>query len=237
MARWREGLRACLLLSLPSCPLAILPASVSAQDARPTAAQEIESFRESILTYFGFTESAAAYLRGIPLEIQDWSSNTGGGSWDPVNKVIHLKTLQQEAAVGAFAMAWWDQRRLEDTQAPLRLARAVVRLARRKSSTGVSALARSYVAGDSERGWAGYFCGDGGRCADLDGLGAPDFDFSPGAPRARVLDREIFAGLAAWTMGRYRSGSRALPRELWEFYEPLFTGKIFRTPYYEGGVP
>jgi len=74
-------------------------------------------------------------------------------------------------------------------------------------------------------------------CADPLNLKDTDFDLSLGARDARVLDREMFAGLAAWTMGRYRSGSRALPKSLWPFLSPIFTGRIYRTPYYDGGIP
>lgn len=251
----RRAARHIPLLLLTAATLAAAPAP--AQEVLPSPEQELASFRDSILTYWGFTQKAADWLRAnTRLEIQDWSSNAGGGSWDPVLKTVRLDSLQQEAAVRAYAMAWWDQWRIEHPHGPLRLAEAVVKLSRSSRPKEAAALARSFVQGDPATGWAGYFCGAAKparlapdstgqaeapskrpACADPDGLGAPDFDLTSGAPRALVLDREIFGALAAWTMGRHRSGTRPLPESLASFLDPLFTGEIYRTPYYEGGVP
>ena len=54
---------------------------------------------------------------------------------------------------------------------------------------------------------------------------------------SKKKDGALFAALASWTMGRHKSGAHALPKRLWKYFDPLFTGKIYRTPWYDGGVP
>jgi hypothetical protein len=171
--------------------LLLLAASLCFAQGDPAATGgEVESFRDSILHYYGFTPEAADAIRAgiVRLEIMDWQSTKGGAHWDQKARTLKLESTQQRAAVRAFAQVWWDVAR--STTAP--------------SGTALEAeLARTPLK----------------------------------KKFGKLKDGELFAELAAWTMGRTQSGARALPKSLWKYFEPMFTGKIYRTPYYDGGIP
>jgi len=171
---------------------AICGAPALAQPTHDTATGgEAESFRDSILRYYGFSQAASDAIRAavVRLEIEDWESQAGGVSWDPSAKTLKLKGTQQQAAVQAFARVWWDVKQSSAAETGRTLAAEVAKSAVLKKEFGTL---------------------NGG---------------------------DLFAALAGWTMGRYKAGAHALPKRLRKQFDPMFTGKIYRTPWYDGGVP
>lgn len=83
--------------------------------------------------------------------------------------------------------------------------------------------------------WNGYFSAEAGQ-ADFNNL-TDTFDFGPinNLSQSKVQDWEIFASFSSFTMGQFKTGPRALPEFMWEFFEPMFTGELKVKPYYEGG--
>lgn len=133
------------------------------------------AFVERVMQSRHFTPEAQDWLRGmVNLRVDNLSSTTGGGYWQPETNEVRLYTAQDEAAVHELAHAWWHYRRepLKDD-----MIEATVRLSQERDPRyrDTANLAHGYVHGIPEQNWPGM-----------------------------LVDRndwEMFAGLASGTMG------------------------------------
>ena len=206
----------------------------SSQPTAPTSFSDTNSFRNYILSTYGFTSHAQDFIKNnSTITVKDLSNSCGGGGWRPWDKTVELNCAQHEAAVHELAHVWWHTRRIQNPQEAKGLARDLVRLADGDGTSQAVSFARGYVYGTGD--WSRY-CTDKG-CADVHNIVDGDFDLTESASNAKINDWEIFAGFSSWTMGKFQSGSHVLPSYLWQYFEPQFTGNIQITPYYDGGHP
>lgn len=192
------------------------------------------AFRQQLFALFGFTRQAAEYIAGTSsFDVHKPDTTQGGGGWCPWDRLVLLNGSQREAAVHECCHVFWhDYRRMYPNLAR-DLARDVVRLAdmdprRFPHCRAAIEFARGYVNGIGT--WKGMYATDRGKVADVHHLTDDDFAH-------RVIDWEIFAGFCSWTMGRFKDGPHRLPRFMWRYFEPVFTGTIHARPYYDGGPP
>ncbi|MCJ7792440.1 MAG: hypothetical protein MUP45_00455, partial [Candidatus Marinimicrobia bacterium] len=137
-----------------------------------------------------------------------------------------------------LAHAFWDKQLRGNPEIRKELVYDLIELALMNSEENSQyseaiKMAQIYVFGTERfNGWKGMFCNRDGQnknCASSY-LHPTNEDFDQ-----FINDHEIFAGLASWQMGQYKSGPHVLPEFMWKYYEPLFTGEIQTIPYYEGG--
>ncbi|MBI2018620.1 hypothetical protein HYS96_02830 [Candidatus Daviesbacteria bacterium] len=210
----------------PSPSPSVVPSSFSSADV----------FRDYILNAYGFTATAADFIkRNSTITVNDLSDSCsgGGGFWIPATRNVQLNCAQHEGTVHELSHVWWHTFRLQNPEMVKGLARDVVRLADGDGSSIAVAFARTYVYGDGGS-FKGMYCNNG-CVADVHNLQDSDFDLTEAASNAKINDWEIYAGLSSWTVGRFKTGSRALPSYFWKYFEPQFTGTIQITPYYDGG--
>jgi hypothetical protein len=141
-----------------------------------SASQEAAwAFADEVMREHHFTPGAQKWLRAnANLRVDDLTSRSGGGYWQPATREVRLFTAQHEAAVHELAHAWWHDRRepLKD-----QMIEATIRLSDEPDPRyrDTMKLAYGYIHGIPEQGWAGM-----------------------------LVDRndwEMFAGLASGTMG------------------------------------
>ncbi|MDP3973826.1 MAG: fibronectin type III domain-containing protein [Candidatus Daviesbacteria bacterium] len=220
------------LQSLSSTPV---NSNSSSSFTVPASFGTADIFRDVILSAYGFTDNASKFIKdNSKISVTDLSGScAGGGGWQPQSQTVTLNCAQHEAAVHELAHVWWHTFRLQNPEMAKGLARDLVRLANGDGSATAVAFAKTYVQGDGGS-FEGMYCTDNG-CADVQNIKDSDFDLTEAASNAKIIDWEIFAGLSSWTMGQFKSGTRALPSYLWKYFEPMFTGVIQVTPYYSGG--
>lgn len=202
----------------------------------PASFSSAESFRDFIFSMYGFKEAVQDFIKAnSEITVNDLINQCGGGGyWIPVNKMVQLNCTQHEAAVHELSHVWWHTYRLQNPDMVKDLARDVVRLADGDGSQAAVDFAKGYVDGIGT--WKGMYCTDVG-CADPHNIQDSDFDLTEATTNAKIIDWEIYAGFTSWTMGKFKSGSHALPEYMWKYFEPEFTGSIQLTPYYDGGHP
>jgi hypothetical protein len=172
---------------------------------RPTPA----AFLDDLFARFPFAAQAQDWLRAaVRLEIENWRSTDGGGTWDAGRGLVRLYTVQYEAAIHELAHAVWEGRR-HDRLLRDRLVAGVQRLAEDADPRWerVRTLARHYVYGIAEQ--PGF----------EQGMLLPEAERGRGGgPAGEWNDWEIYAGLASGCM----ADVRLLPPYLRGFYEGLF---------------
>lgn len=209
--------------------------TTSGSSPPPSSFSSANSFRDYILNTYGFTETAANFIKNnstITVGQLSGSCN-GGGEWIPASKTVQLNCIQHEAALHELSHVWWHTYRLQNPEVVKGLARDLVKLADGDGAATAVAFAKTYVSGDGGS-FKGMYCNNG-CVADVHNLQDSDFDITESAANAKINDWEIYAGLSSWTMGRFKSGSHALPAYMWKYFDPEFTGTIQITPYYDGG--
>jgi hypothetical protein len=164
---------------------------------------------DELFAQFPFAAQAQDWLRtAIRVEVLDWASTDGGGTWDPVQDLVHLSSVQYEAAIHELAHAVWQERRRDRLRRDA-LVTAVLRLAKDADPRWerVHALARQYVCGIAEQ--PGF----------EQGMLLPEAEWGHGGgPQGEWNDWEMYAGLASGCM----ADVRLLPPYLRPFYEGLF---------------
>jgi hypothetical protein len=141
----------------------------------PEQSDAMWAFVGRVMREHYFTPGAQEWLRAnVNLRVDDLSSTSGGGYWQPETREVRLFTAQHEAAVHELSHAWWHYRRepVKDE-----MIEATVRLSAEKDLAyrDASKLAFGYVHGIPEQNWAGML--------------------------VERNDWEMFAGLASGTMG------------------------------------
>lgn len=157
--------------------LKLAPPSSARQSAQSGEGEQWQ-FVERVMQQYHFTHDARGWLREhVRLHVDDLTSKTGGGYWQPATNEVRLFTAQDEAAVHELAHAWWHYRRetLKDD-----MIEATVRLSAEKGRqyADMAGLAFGYVHGIPAQNWPGM-----------------------------LVDRndwEMFAGLASGSMGDMR---------------------------------
>lgn len=164
------------------------------------------AYLEEVFHYFPFTTAAQTWLReNIRVEVQHLQRTSGGGYWDPGQRLVMLYTAQYEAAIHELAHAWWHDRRLALKDA---LVASVTRLERERALfPQIGRLADHYINGIATQ--PGF---EKGMLLPVDSWG------SGGGPRGEWNDWEMYAGLASGCM----ADIRLIPAYLREFYLPLF---------------
>ncbi|MCK4355333.1 FlxA-like family protein, partial [Candidatus Parcubacteria bacterium] len=203
-------------------------------DKTPVVANE---FRNNIFSYYGFNPEASLFISNNSiLTVLDPLDYSGGGTWYPDNETITLNGEQHKSAVQGLSHVWWHAYRIEHPETAKDFAKDIVKLANLNPAQNpdiVNAIdfAEDYVYG-IDGGMESYYCSDIG-CADVYNISAQDFDFTKTGDKAKIIDWEIYSGFCSFTMGKFKQGARALPGFMHQYFEPLFTGDILVSPYYE----
>lgn len=149
------------------------------EDARATSLAPVQSqewdFVRAVMRERHFTPEAQDWIEAnVNLQVEDLSSTSGGGYWNPSSREVHLFTAQHEAAVHDLAHAWWHYRREKGKE---EMIEATVRLSAEQDSRygELARLAFGYVHGIPEQPWEGLL--------------------------VTRNDWEMFAGIASGTMG------------------------------------
>lgn len=171
-------LRASKALEQITRALGLLRNAAPGESGSGVSQQDAWAFVDRVMREHSFTPGAQEWLRrNVNLRVDNLSSATGGGYWQPANREVRLFTAQDEAAVHELAHAWWHDRRhpVKDT-----MIEAVVRLSQEKDPryADTARLAFDYCHGIPSQNWAGML--------------------------VERNDWEMFAGLASGTMGDMR---------------------------------
>lgn len=199
-----------------------------------------DDFRETIFKQYGFTQAAQNYIRSNSLIRVDQSGSGGGGFLPGANgarDVVSLNSFQQEAAVHELSHVWYNRLRQDDPHTVWYLVETVVKIADMPlipEYKDIINFLHVYVYGDSS--FNGMFCNNG-DCADPHHLTDQDIDTSKNPTHAKVIDWEIYAGLASFTMGKIFNGPRKMPPELSNIFDMQFTGVVTGPLYYNNFTP
>ncbi len=190
-----------------------------------------EGYRQVVMAGYGFTPAAMRFIteksdyRVAPKikeeEMQGWSQPptlNGKGS-------VRLFYWEAQGTLHECAHVYWHWRRIAHPEERLGLCRDLVTVSK-LVGTEYDTLARFAEV---------YLYGDGGNFPGMysyQGLHPRNLHDIDMNDLSAILDWEIFAGLASWTMGAYKSGVHLLPPLLWRYFEPMFTGRTLLKPYY-----
>ncbi len=172
-------------------------------------AQEADAYLDELFALFPFTDEAQGWLRQeIRVQIDDFTSTSGGGGWYADQRLVRLHTAQYEAAIHELAHALWHTWRQDRAHLDAFVA-AVMRLAE-----------------DQDPQWARtatlaghYIHGIPGQPGFEQGLLLPEHEWGTGGgPRGEWNDWEMYAGLASGCM----ADIRLLPPYLHPYYSGLF---------------
>ncbi|MDP2954095.1 MAG: hypothetical protein Q8O76_12355, partial [Chloroflexota bacterium] len=217
-----------LKLDLASLQARVQDLTATLAVLQPQATTDAEKFREGIFDRYGFTQYARAFIRiHSTIEVGAGSTTTGGGGWTPWNHTVRLLSPSHEAAVHELSHVWHHYLRQDDPGTyRYSLVRGLVHFAndRAWAGTELQKFFRVYVYGDPATGFPGMLPG----VKDVWNITEEEWD-------TKVIDAEVYAGIASWCMLKYREGLRALPPEMWGFYERLGGGITEAPAYYEGG--
>ena len=186
-----------------------------------------EGYRQVVLVGCGFTPEAIRFIA----EKSDFQVVPGISSqgWMPPHNLngkglIKLGYYEAEGAAHESAHVYWHWRRVAHPEERLGLCRDLVTVSEMLGTEydAAAQFAKVYVYGTGD--FPGMYVHQGLRPRNLHDIDPNDL--------VAILDWEIFAGLASWTMGEFKKGSHKLPRVLWRYFEPMFTGKVLLKPYY-----
>ena len=190
-----------------------------------------EGYRQVVMAGHGFRPEATQFIteksdyRVAPKikedEKQGWSpplSLNDKGS-------VRLFYWEAQGTAHECAHVYWHWRRIVHPEERLGLCRDLVTVSKLVGTEydAVARFAEVYLYGDGGN-FAGMYAYQGLRPRNLHDIDANDL--------SAIIDWEIFAGLASWTMGAYKVGVHRLPPLLWRYFEPMFTGHILLKPYY-----
>ncbi len=171
---------------------------------------DAEGYRQVVLASFGVRPAAMQFItekssyRVAPKveedEMQGWSPPpdlNGKGS-------VRLFYWEAQGALQESTHVWWHWRGIQHPEERLGLCRDLVTVSeiQRIEWEYASNFAETYVYGDGKN-FAGMYVNQGLRPRNLHDITINDLD--------AILDWEIFAGLASWTMGSYKVGVHKLP--------------------------
>ena len=117
--------------------------------------EEDQAFLEEVFAVFPFAEEGKQWLQAhIHFKVQDFTTRSGGGYWDPSRDLVFLYTTQYEAAIHELAHAWWHPRRIGQEEAMMQ---ATIRLSEESDPRyrRMQQLAYGYINGIPEQHWPG----------------------------------------------------------------------------------
>ena len=222
--------------------------------AEPLEYDYSERYRDLVLHAFGFKPEAISFIKAkSTFKVRRlWQKSPPGAiekiyrhiryggigqgwsppaSYDGIGKIV-LGYFQAEGCLHECSHVFYHWRRHEQPELKLALAKELVLLADYGPSLiffEAVIFARGYVYGIGT--WPGMFAEGGRKVADVHRLTEADLP--------HINDWEIFAGLASFTMGKWRNhvvGTTAkclLPAGFDRFFDSMLTGQVLVTPYYE----
>ena len=197
----------------------------------PGSYLEHETYRSLVLWVYGVRPEMIQFIRAhstftvtAPTIPQGWSPPENLGLPSDGRGRITLGYFEEKGTMHECAHVLWHWRRKDMPHLKLQLAQAVVRLANETEPVFAKAsdFAKGYVYGIGN--WPGMYALYG-KPKDLHALTETDLE--------HIIDWEIYAGFASYTMGQYRTGKRRLPVEMWRFLDDMFIPRVMLKPYYE----
>ncbi|MEK7518240.1 MAG: hypothetical protein AAB583_06890 [Patescibacteria group bacterium] len=174
-------------------------------------------YREKLMDNYGFTEKAkwqfrfTTWLNVAELSNKDLPKVFVHSRYDYRIRVVFVGSANDELAIHEMGHAWWMDKTKDNEELKKQYVLDLIRLSEMKDKDYllVSKFAKFSL-------WA--HC----SCPDKNNINYGSVD-----------DGHLFVYIAAFTMGKYKDGSRKLPPFMWKYFKDLFTGTLKVKPCYE----
>jgi len=166
-------------------------------------------YREKLMTNYGFTTQAKWIMRFTTimlvedLKSKDVPANYVHGTNEGKSRAITVDSANDELAIHEVAHFWWSRLRGHE-EIRKEFTSDILKLSKLEDVeySESSSFAKSLVA---------LYC----NCPIQDKMDLNNVD-----------DGNYYALMAAFTMGKYKTGDRQLPYFMWKYYDGLFSGKL-----------
>ncbi|HSX18887.1 MAG TPA: hypothetical protein VLE91_02000 [Candidatus Saccharimonadales bacterium] len=189
------------------------------------------SLRDFLFCAFGVNADAANRIKNTTTI----KLATDCSCWYGSSREVHILDLAREGALHELSHAFWEDER-GDANKRLTLVKDLIKLGTTNDPnySNATKFAHDYMYGIGD--WKGMFCDYGNnRCVGKDPVTLSDSEIINYTANWQILDHEIYAGFASWTMGKFYDGPHKLPDFMAAHFTKEFSGKVIAVPYYEFG--